>query len=604
MNEVIQNILFPLTEELKMHHDLYYRGARGVTLCDGGNQGIGFPKFAYIEFNTYFNGFSNEKWKTYTDLSEVTLSLKIRGDFNLKILGVSLVNNCPQVTVFSVQKYHCPVCEEITVKFPVSEDRMLAFAIETLSECVLYGGCYSGTFLSDNQTNLALSSTTCFKEKYITRNVKILYDELLRSDDEIAKHLFIHVVDNGRSLSAKDFPEDERIFFHLNKNTGGAGGFARGMIECMHQAENITNVLLMDDDVNVQPESIRKTYYLLKHLKKEYQGCFISGAMLYMENVQMQKEDVGTVSKEGYFVPLKGREFNQEFLWDNLYNENYFPVKDACTFAAWWYCCIPMKTIRDKGLPVPIFVRGDDVEYGLRCKPGFITMNGICVWHMGFAGKFNVAMDFYQVNRDLLIDHAISGVMEEVQIIDKAKRDFRDALTRLDYDSAELCLRAIEDYLKGPDFIMQDRGEEILKSNNHLVHKMKSLEEMGNPDAGLGNPYVDGNRTFVQRVISKITMNGHRFWGGGYNKEINSIPYNSTCSPTRTYMREKLIAVNVNNRTGYMLTRDNARYKKLMCRYKEAIKIYNRTNERLVAEYRKHQKEIYSEDFWKKYLEI
>ena len=604
MKEVIQSILFPSTEELKSHYKLYYRGARGVVVCDGDRRGVGFPKFSYIEFDTYFNGFSNEKWRTYTDLSGVTLTLNIQGDFNLKIQGARLVNNRPEVTVYSEMQYRCPACEEITVSLPKVEDRMLAFSIETLSECVLFAGHYSGTFESDNQTNLAVSTTTCFKEKYITRNVKLLYDTLLTTEDEIARHLFIHVVDNGRSLSEKDFPKDDRIFLHSNKNTGGAGGFARGMMECMHQSENITNVLLMDDDVNVQPESIRKTYYLLKHLKKEYQGCFVSGAMLYMENVQVQKEDVGTVSREGYFVPLKGKTFNHERLKDNLRNEKYFPVNDACTFAAWWYCCIPMKTIREKGHPVPVFVRGDDVEYGLRCKPGFITMNGICVWHMGFAGKFNVAMDFYQVNRNLLIDHAISGVMENVRIMDKAKNDFRAALTRLDYDSADLCLRAIEDYLKGPDFIMQDRGEEILKSNNKLVHKMESLEEMGNPDVGLGDPDEDGGRTFVQKVISRITRNGHRFWIGGYNKEINSIPYNSVGSPARTYLREKLIAVNVDNRTGYMLTRDKARYKKLMCRYKTAIKTYNRKNNQLVAEYRKHQQEIYSEEFWRKYLEI
>lgn len=601
--DIIQNIIFPDTEELKTHYALFYRGAQGVAITHDDMTGVGFPRYNCIEFNTYFNGFSNEKWRTYTDISNVELRLKISGDFVLKLMEINLVSNRPQVKVYSEQEYHLQTAEEIAVELKQSDARMLAFGIETLSDCIVYGGYYIGEFESDNNTRLAISTTTCHKEAYITRNVRLLYDKLLLSDDEIAGRLYIHIVDNGRSLAEDDFPHDSHIFLHPNKNTGGAGGFARGMIECMHQSEDITNVLLMDDDVNVQPESIRKTYYLLKHLKKEYQGCFISGAMLYMEDVNIQKEDMGMVNEKGRFVTVKGREFNHESLLDNLYNEKHFPIEKDKTYAAWWYCCIPMDTIHKMGLPLPVFVRGDDVEYGLRCKPGFITMNGICVWHMGFAGKFNVAMDHYQVNRNVLIDHAISGVMDYAGLIDMAKKDFIEALIRLDYDSAELCLRAIEDYQKGPEFIMEDRGEEILKANNKLVHKMEPLDALGDPDVGLGDPYVDGIYTFKHHLISRITRNGHRLWFGAY-KKINSIPYNKVWSPERTYMREKLVAVNVDNRTGYILTRDNAQYRKLMRRFKNAIRTYKSSNDKLIQEYRKYQQTMYSEEFWRKYLEI
>ena len=36
----------------------------------------------------------------------------------------------------------------------------------------------------------------------------------------------------------------------------------------------------------------------------------------------------------------------------------------------------------------------------------FITMNGICVWHMGFTLKFNYFMEYYQVFRNFLIEEA------------------------------------------------------------------------------------------------------------------------------------------------------------------------------------------------------
>ena len=132
---------------------------------------------------------------------------------------------------------------------------------------------------------------------------------------------------------------------------------------------------------------------------------------------------------------------------------------------------------------------------------------------------------------------------------------------------------------------------------------MEPLEALGDPDVGLGDPGVDGIYAFKHRLISKITINGHRLWSGPY-KKINSIPYNKVWSPERTYMREKLVAVNVDNRTGYILTRDNAQYRKLMRRFKTAIRTYKSSNDKLIQEYRKYQQTMYSEEFWRKYLEI
>ena len=46
----------------------------------------------------------------------------------------------------------------------------------------------------------------------------------------------------------------------------------------------------------------------------------------------------------------------------------------AQQYAGWWYCVIPTATIEREGLPLPLFVRSDDAEYALRCKPKFMSM--------------------------------------------------------------------------------------------------------------------------------------------------------------------------------------------------------------------------------------
>ena len=63
------------------------------------------------------------------------------------------------------------------------------------------------------------------------------------------------------------------------------------MILAMEQQPKATHILLMDDDVAVSPESIKRTYNLLKILNDEYKNAFISGAMLNYEVGDEQWED-------------------------------------------------------------------------------------------------------------------------------------------------------------------------------------------------------------------------------------------------------------------------------------------------------------------------
>ena len=144
------------------------------------------------------------------------------------------------------------------MEYPENQEQMLSFEIKTLSDVTIYGGHYGGEFDDENErtVELSLATTTCWKEEYIKKNVERLKKGILDLDEEIGSHFRIHIVDNGRTLSREDFPEDERIYYHSNKNVGGSGGFARGMIESRSQTSKATHVLLMDDDVMILPDSI------------------------------------------------------------------------------------------------------------------------------------------------------------------------------------------------------------------------------------------------------------------------------------------------------------------------------------------------------------
>jgi len=131
----------------------------------------------------------------------------------------------------------------------------------------------------------------------------------------------------------------------------------------------------MDDDVIILPESIKRTYALLRFIKNEYKDYFIAGAMLRMDEMNVQHEDGGFMTK---YVNLchSQKPVRNMNLWDNvLKNEQDYTQDNA--YAAWWYCCTPIKLIRRDNLSLPLFFRTDDIEFGLRNKAKLITMNGI-----------------------------------------------------------------------------------------------------------------------------------------------------------------------------------------------------------------------------------
>ena len=116
------------------------------------------------------------------------------------------------------------------------------------------------------------------------------------------------VIDNGRTLDAEAL-SDEGVTVLPNPNVGGSGGFARGMMEAMKHDENFTHVLLMDDDVSISTESLRRTFNLLSLATGKYKNAFINGAMLVAEEPNRQFEDVSYVVNSGAYASVKSNKY-------------------------------------------------------------------------------------------------------------------------------------------------------------------------------------------------------------------------------------------------------------------------------------------------------
>lgn len=575
------------------------------------------------DFTTYFNALSVSKLRTYTSMRSAMLHLELKGAACTvqQTMGDALAHESLLVEGTEVAVPASDDWQVVDLPLVITDTMVLVgFKIVTEGQVAIRNSHYVLDVEDDfNEVELAVATTTFKKESFIINNIGLVRSHIIESGDDIAKHFHMYVIDNGRTLDATALSGD-RIEVIPNENVGGAGGFTRGMIAAMRQKPKATNVLLMDDDVAVSPESIKRTYNLLRILKPQYREAMISGAMLNYEVGEDQWEDTGFMTKIGNCAPCKPPLRLTQFE-DIIFNEIHEMTKEITPdnhYAAWWYCCIPISVIERNGLPLPLFVRCDDAEYGIRCKTDFITMNGLCVWHMSFHKRYNPAVERYQTTRNTMIAQAAAGMAPHADFMHELHRNMQLELKKFGYDNAELCLDAFEDFLKGPKFIgtkgQAEKSFMAANRNKETLHDLDELQRMADEDPDLAgfDAYTitrqlidaDKPRSRSERIQDFVTDNGQRILkneGEGYAV----IPLLGWVYPAGVIRgKKKLIVIDWYNRKGAIRTKDPDRYARIMKRYQRDLKYYKANINRLREEYAQAFPKLTSLQFWEHYLDL
>ncbi len=662
INFKLQNLIFYYDQKLDRHWWMLNRHTHFA--YDKFNGYYTLPAGTYAEFFTYFNSFSIGKWKKFTNVGDVFLNLRCKGRFKIDLFGHYRRGNEIMREDYPSQSFDLKEMTDISIMIPrdaIAE--VIGWAIDVMPDVektvtryfdengdevdeeilaemtpkeiaaltvkktktkprkfYVESGSWSTVVPEEsiNDVRIAIASTTFKKEQFIIRNMDVLERELFYSDEPAKDHIRMNIVDNGRTLDPEQY-NSEFIHIFPNQNVGGSGGFTRGMIESMQMAWNPTHVLLMDDDVRIMPESLIRTYTLLALVKKEHADRYVSGAMLFMEDDRMnfQHEDVGYVHADGSYGPNKPpmplHEWHCVFMNDELRTTEYA----ADSYAGWWYCCIPVSTINTKdGLPIPVFIRGDDVEYSVANKAQFLSLNGICIWHLGFGNKFTGSLELYQVHRNSLILQAMSGICQDKDFVKRIVGFFKKELARLSYANCELLLDSIEDYCQGPDFLRDPaQGEACMKAHGAKNEKMINCDrEFPTIPVNWDTIYVPEEQqlTPFQKWLYETTFNGQRWipasWflkkGTEGKPHTAVIAYDWFDDPAKQYAAEQILAVNPFDHTAFLRKRDKKKFKALMARYKRVLSYYYKHKDEIAKSYRDAAAELKSETFWREYLHM
>lgn len=443
--------LFDITLPKANYHlpSLYYRAEPSV-LAEGNVFFV--PKNGVLSFDTYFNCFSYKKYTENTIITELGIALTLKGQFTIKLIKINADTSKKDI----IDTLDFSSDKEDTVKLFAKLNGFTdeGFIYIELTSHKDNSAFVKGEYFTDtepiNKAKIALVFCTYKREEFLFHNIDNI-NNYLKDNPDITKNFEVLVIDNGNTIT-KDKANGFLLF--PNKNLGGSGGFTRGIIEV--NKKDFTHFLLMDDDIKIDCNVLRKTYSILRYAK-DTAKLAIGGAMLELDNPSIQYEMGG----KSIGLRLYSLKTNIDLTTIDalLINER----EEFFNYNAWWYMCMPISVVKEKGLPLPLFIKGDDVEYGLRFDGNILLVNGIGVWHESFDNKQNAVLEYYIVRNEMIVT---ALYFPNTGIIANMKKLYRAMGYRLlhhKYYEIKLIVKAVNDFLKGPFLLSEIDAESLHK---------------------------------------------------------------------------------------------------------------------------------------------
>jgi galactofuranosylgalactofuranosylrhamnosyl-N-acetylglucosaminyl-diphospho-decaprenol beta-1,5/1,6-galactofuranosyltransferase len=503
---LISRIRLPLSVD---GEKLYVRLSEGARLT--ARDTILFSSGSEASFDSYFNSIYEQCLLPKTEIKSLFYQLELEGSFKVKIFRRTSKG---ESTVLSETLHHeCQASTPIQLEIPLNPETPDASRVFlTLAALTDQGRFLAGSVLTREKprrdVNLAVVTCTFKREKYIRRTLEVISnDPWLRE-----KKIKIFVVDNARTLDAADF-SDPMIELIPNRNLGSSGGFTRGMMEAYQGG--FSHTLLMDDDIDLESESILRVITFYEYAKNE---CALSGSMLDILKRYSLYEMGGRVSGKGYFsgngppacltALRRGADLSKVTALDEM------NVPLACDYGAWWFFAFPTRCLQTTGFAMPFFIKIDDVDFSFRlAKAGvpIFTYPSIAVWHEPFYAK-SLIWDSYFFYRNFLIFYSLDHAPHEpglypVLILHFTKKMIANVLS-FDYNSAALMVRALKDYFRGPEFLMsldfEKHHQEIVVESKASPYQTVITEDWVQPPTSKSQSFG-----LLTALSALVTLNGH-----------------------------------------------------------------------------------------------
>ncbi|WP_024795915.1 glycosyltransferase [Tomitella biformata] len=470
--------------------DLYCKIETGVVLRRRGS--IALQAGAIVHTNAYFGRFEASYWQRWSTVGSVQVSVRVSGPE-----GVGLAEGVIRVRASDIGS-HVRTIAVAHVGGGDGDSGPQTVTLDAPIDKFLDGGAMWLEFraidgpLTFDEVRWSADGAGAGRPTAIAICTYNRADDCantvaaLASDSEVLGIIdTVYVTDQGTDLvQTRPVYQDAadslgaKLHYLRQANLGGAGGFSRGMFEVTAGTAD-ANVLLMDDDVRVEPETILRMTALANHAMTP---TLIGAQMLYLYN-----PDYLLVSAESVDLPelQAGLPADEWCLQDQSVIDNIQERRIDAPYNAWWSCLIPASVVREIGLPMPYFFQWDDIEYGIRAgSRGFptVTLPGAAVWHADFYWKDGDDFGQFFGQRNSLITAAIHSDFEVRALAKVLSRRVSQAIVAMQYGYARTLLSAITAFLEGPA-TLADGGQAALSKvraerEHHPETKMSPISEL------------------------------------------------------------------------------------------------------------------------------
>lgn len=595
---ILQNIIFP-NQDICSESELYYHTIHGNISSQNGH--LILDANSRINLFSYFNSFSITKWQKYTKINEICISLACRGKGVVSLCQATMQNG--RLDKKELRIYPVDSAKRANVSFyydtvTAPADTIYYIEIETDDGLEIFGGNYStDTPPGPDPVNIAIGICTYRREDYVQKTLRILQDTFLeQKNSDLYGHLHVFVSDNGNTLSLSAW-NTENIHTVYNRNTGGSGGFGRCMLEAVHTQEqyHFTHILLMDDDIILEPEILYRTFSFLSLQKSEYHDYLLAGSLLRMDIPYILHANGETWQKGKIGFTKAGYDLRQEDML--VRNEEELPMD----YSGWWYCCIPMNHVSGHFFPLPVFIHMDDIEYGLRYEGKLLTLNGIGVWHDAFDNRRSSSMEYYDMRNSLICNAMHHPEITTACITKNVCKHLLGLLLRYRYEDQHLIIKAVRDFCKGVSFFKTTDTLLLNQEISQMGYQQYDIREQlqqGKIMPSDTTPAVD--RLYVSKSFSlkqKLTLNG---WLFPAKKACRLVPFGA--HPSELYRCKNIVLYDPDTGKGFHVKRQHRQLLLSLGRCLQIWWLLHRKYQKTVQDYQLHGAELTTQDFWEHYL--
>ncbi|MEP6666043.1 MAG: glycosyltransferase [Nocardioidaceae bacterium] len=415
-----------------------------------------------LTFGTYFNAFPASYWRRWTDAKTVKLVATVSGSGTLLVYRSTAKGHVQRADSAVVADADQQIIEFDLPLKPFIDGGWYWFDIEAGDATFVLHSADWGVETDRTQPGtLSIGITTFNRPDFCVDQLVKLSKEpaVLALLDEVI------VVDQGtQKVSDHELYAEAaaslgpKLRLIEQGNLGGSGGFSRSMDEATVKGD-ADYVLLLDDDVVCEPQGILRAVAFADLAKKP---TLVGGQMFSLYDRTVMHAFGETVAKWRWFWgPAPKTRHGHNFAKQSLRSTKWLHRRVDVDYNGWWMCLIPTQVIREIGLSLPMFIKWDDADFGLRAgESGYptVTLPGVAVWHVPWHEKDDtIDWQAYFHRRNRIVAALLHSPYDRGgRLVQESFETQVKHLLSMQYGPAEMGLMAIEDILEGPQRMHRD----------------------------------------------------------------------------------------------------------------------------------------------------